>query len=81
MTLTPEEKRIYRLTQNNTSVNRDIKNKRDDYVKGIEPEYKDIYGNKGIKFCEEMKNDDNQNEVPKKQIKVKFSSIVQYSRN
>ena len=62
-------------------MNGDIKNKRDNYVKNIEPEYKDIYGNKGIKFCQEMKNDDSKNEIPKKQGKVRFSSIVQYSRN
>ena len=89
-----EEKKIFDLVQNNTIINRDILNKNKDYLKNIESKYKEIYGDKGVKFCEEENKDENNNENEnisennneqrdkrKRRGKVKFSSIVEYSRN
>ena len=89
-----EEKKIFDLVQNNTIINRDILNKNKDYLKNIESKYKEIYGDKGVKFCEEENKDENNNENKnisennneqrdkrKRRGKVKFSSIVEYSRN
>ena len=79
-----EEKKIFDLVQNNTIINRDILNKNKDYLKNIESKYKEIYGDKGVKFCEEENKDENNNEQRdkrKRRGKVKFSSIVEYSRN
>ena len=87
-----EEKKIFDLVQNNTIINRDILNKNKDYLKNIESKYKEIYGDKGVKFCEEENKDENNNEnvsennneqrdKRKRRGKVKFSSIVEYSRN
>ena len=90
--MTEEDIKLFELTKNNTITNRDILNKEKEYMKTIEPKYKEIYGDKGVKFCEE----ENKNEVEKinentnqneqinnrnKKGKVRFSSIVQYSRN
>ena len=51
-------------------------------------QYKEIYGDKGIQFCEEEnknnninENENEQREKKKEKRKVKFSSIVEYSRN
>ena len=54
MNLTKEEKKLYKLTQCNTILNRDMLEKREVYLKNAEEEYKDIYGNKGVKFCKDM---------------------------
>ena len=89
-----EEKKIFDLVQNNTIINRDILNKNKDYLKNSESKYKEIYGDKGVKFIEEENKDENNNENEnisennneqrdkrKRRGKVKFSSIVEYSRN
>ena len=90
--MTEDDIKLFELTKNNTITNRDILNKEKEYMKTIEPKYKEIYGDKGVKFFEE----ENKNEVEKinentyqneqvnnrnKKGKVRFSSIVQYSRN
>ena len=90
--MTEDDIKLFELTKNNTITNRDILNKEKEYMNTIEPKYKEIYGDKGVKFCEE----ENKNEVEKinentnqneqvnnrnKKGKVRFSSIVQYRRN
>ena len=58
--LTTEEKKIYKLTQCNTILNRELLDKRDVYLKNVQNDYKDIYGNKGVQFCKVMQlNKDN----------------------
>ena len=52
--LTTEEKKLYKLTQCNTILNRELLDKRDVYLKNVQNDYKDIYGNKGVKFCKAM---------------------------
>ena len=47
--MTKEEIKIHKLTQSNTILNRDRLDKRDIYIKNIQKDYKDIYGNRGIK--------------------------------
>ncbi len=92
--MTEEDIKLFELIKNNTITNRDILCKEKEYMKTLEPKYKEIYGEKGVKFCEEEnkneieninKNENaNQNEQIKernKRGKVRFSSIVQYSRN
>ena len=86
-----EDKKIYELVKDNTNTNRDVLKKEKEYLKNIQSKYKEIYGEKGVEFCEEeIKNGSKENEIkdensikenkgPKR--KVKFSSIVQYSRN
>jgi len=97
-----EDEKLFELTKSNTMINRDILNKEKTYLKKIESQYKEIYGDKGIQFCkEEDKNiiDNENNNINnninninnniseqrgnrrKNKRKVKFSSIVQYSRN
>ena len=91
-----EDEKLFELTKSNTMVNRDILNKEKTYLKKIESQYKEIYGDKGVQFCkEENKNiieneNSNNNNISeqreqrgntRKKRKVKFSSIVQYSRN
>ena len=78
--LTKEEKKIYNLTQCNTILNRDLSDKLDKrelYLKNVELYYKDIYGNKGVRFCNKMKNITKCS--PKKNFKVQFSNNIQYS--
>ena len=53
--------------------------KSDLYLKKVELEYMNIYGIKGIVFCNNMKRCSKLN--PKKKFKVKFSNDIQYSRN
>ena len=77
--MTKEELKIHRLTQSNTLVNRDKLDKRDTYIKNIKNDYKDIYGNKGIKFCNDMQNIHKQS--AKKQNKVSFSNKIEYSKS
>ena len=80
--LTQEEKKIYNLTQCNTLLNRDLLDeldKRERYLKHIELDYKDIYGIKGIRFCDRMKS--YAKSSPKKKFKVQFSNKIQYSIN
>lgn len=86
LTLTKEEKRIYKLTQNNTLINKDMSKKgRENYLKEQENEYKDIYGNKGINFCKSIEPKETEKlraKPPTKRNvnKIKFSSVVEYSR-
>ena len=88
-----EDEKLFELTKSNTMINRDILNKEKTYLKKIESQYKEIYGDKGVQFCEEenkniIENENNNNNsserrgnTRKNKRKVKFSSIVQYSRN
>ncbi len=75
--LTLEEKKLYKLTQCNTLLNRDMLDKRDIYLKKVQSEYKDIYGNKGDKFFKDMQK--KVNKTSKKNCKVRFSNNIQYS--
>ena len=77
--LTKEEQKLYKLTQCNTILNRDMLDKREIYLKNVQSEYKDIYGNKGVKFCKDMQK--SAKSTPKKNCKVRFSNNIQYSRN
>ena len=77
--MTKEEKKLYKLTKKNTKLNRDMLDKRDSYIKNVQSEYKDLYGNKGIKFCKEIQK--RSNSTPKKNTKVSFSGNIQYSIN
>ena len=77
--MTPEEKKIYDLTQCNTIVNREMLDKRDLYLKKVELNYMEIYGEKGLKFFNSILNDKKSN--PKKSRKVQFSNDIIYSRN
>ena len=93
--LEEEDEKLFELTKSNTMINRDILNKEKTYLKKIESQYKEIYGDKGIQFCKEenkniIENETNNNNnniseqrgnTRKNKRKVKFSSIVQYSRN
>ena len=88
-----EDEKLFELTKSNTMINRDILNKEKTYLKKIESQYKEIYGDKGVQFCEEENKNIIENEnynnntrerrgnTRKNKRKVKFSSIVQYSRN
>ncbi len=72
------------LVENNTMTNKDVLKKEKEYLNNIKPKYKEIYGDKGVQFCEDENN--NENKIIKKEenrpkTKVTFSSIVQYSRN
>ena len=77
--LTKEEQKLYKLTQCNTILNRDMLDKREIYLKNVQSEYKDIYGNKGLKFCNGMQK--RAKSTAKKNCKVRFSNNIQYSRN
>ena len=79
LSLTEEEKKLYRLTKSNTLVNRDIPHKEEGYLKNARPKYEEIYGNKGTKFCQEEPKDEHKDS--KNSGRVRFSSIVEYSRN
>ncbi len=88
--MTEEDVKLFELTKSNTITNRDILKKDKEYMKNIEPKYKEIYGDKVTKFCEEesknesinaSKNQNEQIEKKKRRRKIKFSSIVEYSRN
>ena len=48
-----EDEKLFELTKSNTMINRDILNKEKTYLKKIESQYKEIYGDKGIQFCKE----------------------------
>ena len=77
--MTKEEIRIHKLTQSNTILNRDRLDKRDIYIKNIRKDYGDIYGNKGIKFCNDMQI---QTKPPvKKKNKVSFSNKIEFSKS
>ena len=77
--LSEEELKLFSLTRNNTLVNRDLPNKEEDYLKNAQPKYEELYGDKGTKFCqEELKTGKKE---AKKVGRVKFSTIIQYSRN
>ena len=53
--------------------------KRETYLKNVFTDYKDIYGLKGVKFCKDMQNFSKTS--PKKNRKVQFTNIIEYSRN
>ena len=79
-----DDQKLLELIRNNTMTNRDILNKEKTYMKKIEPQYREIYGDKGIQFCQdENKNNNKRKKRTNKKGKrqVKFASIVQYSRN
>ena len=78
--LTKEEKKLYKLTQCNTLLNRDMLDKREIYLKNVQSHYKEIYGNKGVKFCNDMQKR-SKSMTPKKRAKVQFSNHIQYSLN
>ena len=76
--LSKEEQKLYKLTQCNTLLNRDMLDKREVYLKNVQSEYKDIYGSKGEKVCRAVQK--NQNLHLKKIIKLGFliiSNIVE----
>ena len=88
--MTEEDVKLFELTKSNTITNRDILKKDKEYMKNIEPKYKEIYGDKVTNFCEEesknesinaSQNQNEQIEKKKRRRKIKFSSIVEYSRN
>ena len=79
MNLSKEEKEIFKLTQCNTILNRDMLDKRELYLKNVALDYKKIYGIKGDKFYNNMKNYNKSN--PKKKKRVQFTNIIEYSRN
>ena len=51
--------------------------KRELYLNNVELDYKDIYGIKGLRFCNKMKNSTKSSS--KKNFKVQFSNNIQYS--
>ena len=77
--LTTEEKKLYKLTQCNTILNRELLDKRDVYLKNVQNDYKDIYGNKGVKFCKAMQK--KKISSNKKKNRVSFSNNIQFSRD
>ena len=79
MNLTKKEKKIFKLTQCNTILNRDMLDKRETYLKNVIIDYKDIYGSKGVKFCNDMQNYNKSS--PRKNRKVQFTNNIEYSRN
>ena len=54
-------------------------NKEENYLKNAQNKYEEIYGDRGVKFCQEEPKEEKKE--PKQVGRVKFSSIVQYSRN
>ena len=76
--MTKEEIKIHKLTQSNTILNRDKLDKRDTYIKNIKKDYKDIYGSKGIKFCDNMQIKPKPS--AKKNNKVTFTNQIEYSK-
>ena len=79
MNLSKEEKEIFKLTQCNTILNRDMLDKRELYLKNVALDYKKIYGIKGDKFYNNMKNYNKSN--PKKKKRVQFTNAIECSRN
>ena len=59
--MTEEDIKLFELTKNNTITNRDVLNKEKEYMKTIKPKYQEIYGDKGVKFCEEEKKNEIEN--------------------
>lgn len=53
--------------------------KRDIYLRNVVRDYKEIYGNKGIKFLQ--KSQMSPKKEHKKTCKVRFSNEIEYSRN
>ena len=53
--------------------------KREIYLKNVAFEYRDIYGLKGIKFCNDMQRYNKSN--PKNNRRVQFTNNIEYSRN
>ena len=79
LSLNKDELKLFNLTRNNTLVNRDLPHKEDNYLKNAQPKYEEIYGDKGTKFCQ--KEQRTGKKESKRVGRVKFSTIVEYSRN
>ena len=79
MNLSKEEKEIFKLTQCNTILNRDMLDKREAYLKMVALDYKDIYGLKGVKFHNDMQKCCKSS--PKKSRRVFFTNNIEYSSN
>ena len=77
--MTKEEIKIHKLTQSNTILNRDKLDKSHTYINNIKKDYKDIYGNKGIQFCDNMQI--KRKESGKKKNKVTFTNQIEYSKS
>ena len=77
--MTKEEIKIQKLTERNTLLNRDKLYKRDKYINKFKKDYKDIYGNRGIQFCDNMEIKPKQS--AKKKNKVSFSNLIEYSKS
>lgn len=79
MNLTKEEQQLYKLTQCNTYLNRDMLDRRDIYLRNVQADYKEIYGIKGVEFIKKSQNCPKKSS--KKSCKVTFSNEVEYSRS
>ena len=77
--MTKEEIKIQQLTERNTLLNRDKLDKRDKYINKFKKDYKDIYGNRGIQFCDNMEIKPKPS--AKKKNKVSFSNLIEYSKS
>ncbi len=53
------------LVENNTMTNKDVLKKEKEYLNNIKPKYKEIYGDKGVQFCEDENK--NENKIIKKE--------------
>lgn len=76
-----EEKKLFVLTRCNTLVNRDLLDKREQYVKKIQKEYKEIYGEKGLRILKNMipNSEPNENDkFAKRNKRVEFSGQILY---
>ena len=71
-----EDNKIYKLTKCNTLINRDLLDKRNEYLNNVKNTYNDIYGEKGVKYFESIRVD---NVKTKSNKKVSFSGDIQYS--
>ena len=74
---TEEEKKLFKLTQTNTILNRDMLDKRDIYLKGVKNEYIDIYGKKRNIIFNNF--DIKGNMQHKNKLRVRFSNNIEYS--
>ena len=80
------------MIKNNTIANRDILHQEKNYLKNEKNIYQELYGKNGVDFCNEVvkevkkeKKDNNiinnNNKDNVKKNKVRFSAIVEYTRN
>ena len=77
--MTKEEIKIHKLTKSNTYLNRGKLDKSETYIKNIKNDYKDIYGSKGIKFCDNMQM--KPRPTAKKNNRVIFTNKIEYSKS